>query len=179
MSTVKKTQRRVATPMCKVCIDAGKSEKIFTSHFTKNRDGKVCCPTLLSQKCRRCEKSGHTVKYCTVDKSSKTGYSTPPRLSSSRSPPRAPKKVGFAVLDESDDEKENDDEAYFATPTSRTWASVAATAPIPAVETSHSHSHSMINIVKPVNIPVFYKINIINSWADYVDSSDEEDNNDE
>jgi len=51
---------------CKVCCDAGKSEKEYTSHFVKDRDGKVTCPTLLGQECRYCFQAGHTVKFCPV-----------------------------------------------------------------------------------------------------------------
>ncbi len=55
--------------ICKVCQDAGKPESMYTSHFVRDRpgpDGKVVCPTLLSQNCRGCGKSGHTYKYCKV-----------------------------------------------------------------------------------------------------------------
>jgi hypothetical protein len=30
----------------------------------RDKSGRVTCPTLLSQKCRNCGKSGHTIKYC-------------------------------------------------------------------------------------------------------------------
>lgn len=53
-------------PFCKVCCDAGKSEKEYTSHFVKDRDGKTTCPTLLNQECRYCFQAGHTVKFCEV-----------------------------------------------------------------------------------------------------------------
>jgi len=53
-------------PFCKVCCDAGKSEKEYTSHFVKDRDGEVTCPTLLNQECRYCFRAGHTVKFCPV-----------------------------------------------------------------------------------------------------------------
>ena len=56
-----------ASPFCKVCHDAGKSEKEYTSHFVKDQsgpDGKVVCPTLLNQACRICHKTGHTSSYC-------------------------------------------------------------------------------------------------------------------
>jgi hypothetical protein len=56
-------------PFCKVCQDAGKSEKEYTSHFVKSEpgpNGKVVCPTLLAQECRFCFKSGHTAGYCPV-----------------------------------------------------------------------------------------------------------------
>ena len=51
-------------PCCKVCKDAGKPEAMFSSHFVKDRTGKVICPLLLSQECRYCFKLGHTVKFC-------------------------------------------------------------------------------------------------------------------
>ena len=56
-----------ATPFCKVCRDAGKSEKEYTSHFVKDQpgpEGKVVCPTLLNQACRICHNPGHTSSYC-------------------------------------------------------------------------------------------------------------------
>jgi hypothetical protein len=54
------------TPNCKVCRDAGKSEKECSSHWVRDKSGKVTCPILLSQKCRNCGKNGHTIKYCKV-----------------------------------------------------------------------------------------------------------------
>ena len=54
-------------PYCKVCYDAGRPEKEYTSHFVKDQpgpNGKVICPTLLSQACRICNKTGHTSSYC-------------------------------------------------------------------------------------------------------------------
>ena len=56
-------------PYCKVCHVAGKSEKEYTSHFVKSApgpEGKVVCPTLLSQSCGYCGSSGHTPKFCQV-----------------------------------------------------------------------------------------------------------------
>lgn len=60
------SQKVEKKPFCKVCCDAGKSEKEYTSHFVKDRDGKTTCPTLLSQECRYCFQAGHTVKFCAV-----------------------------------------------------------------------------------------------------------------
>jgi hypothetical protein len=51
-------------PCCKVCKDAGKSAEEYGSHWPKDKDGRVICSTLLSQECRYCGESGHTVKYC-------------------------------------------------------------------------------------------------------------------
>ncbi len=53
-------------PYCKVCHDAGRSEKEYTSHWVKDRSGKTLCPTLLDTECRYCFKLGHTAKFCDV-----------------------------------------------------------------------------------------------------------------
>jgi hypothetical protein len=56
-------------PFCTVCQAAGKTEKEYTSHFVKSEpgpNGKVVCPTLLSQVCRYCDKAGHTAGYCPI-----------------------------------------------------------------------------------------------------------------
>ena len=56
-------------PFCKVCHDAGKTEKEYTSHFVKSEpgpNGKVVCPTLLNQVCRYCDNPGHTAGYCPI-----------------------------------------------------------------------------------------------------------------
>jgi hypothetical protein len=61
------TAAAVPTPYCKVCRDAGKSEKEYTSHFVKDQpgpEGKIVCPTLLNQACRICHNTGHTSSYC-------------------------------------------------------------------------------------------------------------------
>lgn len=60
------SQKVEKKPFCKVCCDAGKSEKEYTSHFVRDRDGNTTCPTLLKQECRYCFRAGHTVKFCPV-----------------------------------------------------------------------------------------------------------------
>jgi hypothetical protein len=60
-------KQSVVKKFCKVCQDAGKPESEYTSHFVRDSpgpNGKVICPTLLSQKCRGCGINGHTYKYC-------------------------------------------------------------------------------------------------------------------
>jgi Nanos RNA binding domain len=60
-----KNQKQVVPqPFCKVCKDSDKSEAMYTSHWVKDKQGKVCCPTLLSQQCRYCNNHGHTIKFC-------------------------------------------------------------------------------------------------------------------
>lgn len=75
--------RKARKTFCKVCFDAGKDEKCFTSHFVKDRpgaNGKVVCPTLLSTECRYCHEKGHFKSHC-------------PALSQRKSQPkRAPKE---------------------------------------------------------------------------------------
>lgn len=64
-------KQSVAKKFCKVCQDAGKSESEYTSHFVRDSpgpNGKVICPTLLSQNCRGCGINGHTYKYCPLIK---------------------------------------------------------------------------------------------------------------
>ena len=54
---------------CKVCFDAGLDASKYNSHFLRNKSGPngvIICPTLLSQKCRKCDKLGHTSSYCVV-----------------------------------------------------------------------------------------------------------------
>jgi hypothetical protein len=77
---------------CKVCIDAGKSEEIYTSHKTKNGRGKVVCPTLLSNTCHCCKQKGHTVKYCPESKPA-----TPPQPSTPPEKAPEPKKHDIKV----------------------------------------------------------------------------------
>ena len=65
-------------PYCKVCHDAGKPEREYTSHWVKDRDGKTLCPTLLNTECRYCFKLGHTAKFCqALAKNNKKRDSTP------------------------------------------------------------------------------------------------------
>ena len=50
--------------ICKFCKDSGKHEGIYTSHFTKDKKGVVCCPILMTTLCNNCGNFGHTNKYC-------------------------------------------------------------------------------------------------------------------
>lgn len=54
------------TRCCKVCVDAGKVESVYSSHWVKDNNGVVICPTLLSQKCRYCCLPGHTITHCSL-----------------------------------------------------------------------------------------------------------------
>jgi hypothetical protein len=98
-------------PQCKVCLDAGFTERA-TQHWVKNREGKVICPTLLSQKCRYCFENGHTVNYCPKNKKSKAYRPpSPKKLVKTQTQIKAPPKdtitpanrFDVLVLDEDDD----------------------------------------------------------------------------
>lgn len=69
-SSSSKSSNNNSKPFCKVCYDADKSEREYTSHYVKNKpgnEGKVVCPYLLSLVCAYCKKQeGHTAKHCPV-----------------------------------------------------------------------------------------------------------------
>ena len=65
-----KSTGKSSRPFCKVCYDAGKPEREYTSHYVKSKpgnEGKVVCPYLLSLVCTYCKKKeGHTARHCPV-----------------------------------------------------------------------------------------------------------------
>ena len=69
-SSSKSNTRNNSKPFCKVCYDAGKPEREYTSHYVKSKpgdEGKVVCPYLLSLVCTYCKKKeGHTARHCPV-----------------------------------------------------------------------------------------------------------------
>ena len=80
-TTKRNTTSANATPFCKVCCDAGLPADKYNSHYVKDQpgpNGKVVCPTLLSQKCLICGVPGHTTRYCpdNPDNSSTTSSSS-------------------------------------------------------------------------------------------------------
>ena len=64
-SKMSRTYKVTVKSFCKVCYDNDKPEKEFRSHNVRNKQGKVCCPTLLSVVCAYCGIKGHGPKYCT------------------------------------------------------------------------------------------------------------------
>lgn len=98
-------------PCCKVCKDAGKSENEYSTHYVKDLNGQVTCPTLLNQECRFCHRKGHTISHCSElakrkEKESRQ-YEKPPL-----SPPKKEVKKSnvFAYLEMNSDESEEEDE---------------------------------------------------------------------
>jgi hypothetical protein len=102
---------------CKVCQDAGKPENVYSSHYVKDLNGNVTCPTLLSQECRYCHKKGHTTSHCSVLKKQKEyeeKSSKPPLSPVKKEAPVQKKTNVFAYLDiNSDDESENEEQDQF------------------------------------------------------------------
>ena len=52
---------------CGVCKNIGKSEAEYTSHYTKSVPGSkgiVVCPTILHNKCNKCQQIGHFPDHC-------------------------------------------------------------------------------------------------------------------
>jgi hypothetical protein len=106
-------------PYCKVCHDAGKSEKEYTSHFVKSSpgpEGKVVCPTLLAQCCGYCGACGHTPKFCPTLAAQKAAEEKALKQAARKevmekreaapkpAPVKKPSSNVFAALDSDDDE---------------------------------------------------------------------------
>jgi len=101
---------------CKVCFDSGKPN---TNHWVKDRNGKVCCPTLIGLKCRLCGECGHTVKYCNKPATAKPLLATAkPLLATAAAKPlvnvpmqKVTTANKFELLFNYDDDDDDDDTA--------------------------------------------------------------------
>jgi hypothetical protein len=92
---------------CKVCQDAGKTEKEYTNHNVRDlKDGRTTCPTLLALECKNCFKRGHTVKYCSLTKT----YTEPINKKAYQEPAKTQQKSKnvFMLLD-SDNESDSEE----------------------------------------------------------------------
>jgi hypothetical protein len=72
----KQNQNSSIVKFCSVCKNAGKDEKLYTSHFPKSSNGPdavVVCPTILSNECSYCHKLGHFKQQCPVLEAKKNG----------------------------------------------------------------------------------------------------------
>jgi hypothetical protein len=102
---------------CKVCLDAGKSEKEYTSHYVRaspEPGSKVVCPTLLAAECGYCREIGHTPSCCSTLKAHQKAKRREEQQKEQATKPVPEKKSekkqvtrGFAALmEDSDDEQE-------------------------------------------------------------------------
>jgi len=57
---------QVQSKFCRVCMNAGKTETEYRSHFTKNEKGIVLCPTILNATCSYCKEIGHFKGECPI-----------------------------------------------------------------------------------------------------------------
>lgn len=104
------------TPFCKVCFDSGKPD---TKHWVKDRNNKVCCPTLLALKCRLCGQCGHTVKYCSKAQPTAKAVAPPPSKVQAKptykeqapvAQQKAPINKFDLLYDDSDEEQEQEEQ---------------------------------------------------------------------
>ena len=90
-------------PFCKFCKDSGKTPREFNSHYPKDKpgkEGKVVCPTILSNECRYCRTKGHAKSHCPVlkEKNSRKRMTSVPQRFNRRGPPQIPNNLnGWAV----------------------------------------------------------------------------------
>jgi len=157
---------------CKVCRDAGKEYK---GHSVRNKQGKVVCPTLLSQACSYCYGVGHTPKYCPELKNKKKNTHHQNYYTTNNNKKRQiQKKNVFDILADADEEDEcdSDHDKYAPIYPEKT--------PEPIVTNSWAHvvSKEPIRIEKPIVIttPVVEEVRKLKPrpklWSEY--DSDEE-----
>jgi hypothetical protein len=98
---------------CKICFDAKKPEKEYTSHTIKTSNGDVCCPILKTTECRYCHKTGHTLAHCELRNknnaaSTKQADQKPVLKQADQKPVQKTPINKFALLD-SDNESEDEE----------------------------------------------------------------------
>jgi hypothetical protein len=194
MSAANNNRSRAPAPalkkFCKVCQDAGKSEKEYTNHFVRSApgpNGVVVCPTLLSQECRYCYGRGHTVKFCTVLEKNKKGEAFAAVASNQKKVVVKEKQVkpanAFDALYASDDEEEELVSKVSNNTNIVEEFPVLGTKKEPVVNTSVAFSYAAAlatevkpKPVAPVATPVIKATPVRKwkSWADCETSSDEE-----
>lgn len=160
-------------PYCKVCYDAGKPEKEYTSHWVKDTNGKIICSTLLNTECRFCHKLGHTAKFCDAIKK-RVNYRSeyvPKKEKKEKKENIIIASNKFQILDDDmEDEEKIEFEAPVVTtiiPRKECWADIAAKPKkieekvVKLTENAYSET------------PLFRR-----RWADWTDSEDEDDMDD-
>jgi len=140
--SIKSIKPTTTTKYCKVCHDAGKTEKEYTSHFVKSEpgpNGKVVCPILLSQNCGFCGNNGHTPKYCPVLAEEEKKKKTEMRMqkikaekSVAKSVPIKTKKTGFATAFDTDSDESDTERPAKVAPAPAPAPVKVAPAPSPA-----------------------------------------------
>lgn len=173
--------RNIKKPYCKVCHDAGKPEREYTSHWVKDLTGKTTCPTLLNTECRYCYKLGHTAKFCDVlAKNTKKKEKVEQAVTSRK------QAVGANMFEALCDDKESEEKVSNNIVEVKTsWAAIAAKPKEVQVEPVSNLGLVVLSKkapeAKPVTktAPLVSKPIIRKSWADWSDSEDEEDEEDD
>ena len=180
------------TPFCKVCKDSGKIESEYISHWVKDLNGKVVCPTLLALVCHVCGKNGHTKTYCSMyinqqkyqaKEARRIAYEA--KQNEKHNQPDIPKPVDniFGALDESDEsDNESDEDSTNYEIGEATLKSIvgAANRWIEFREqnrTSVATQSAAPAAPKESNLDLWYRFrreNKKDSWADEDDSDEEE-----
>jgi len=171
---------------CKVCADAKKPINEVTNHNVKSVKGVVLCPTLLSQECRYCKQSGHTVKFCkTLEEKKKFESKMQAKLShetkatttiaNTKTNTRA--NVFDALDSDSEDEKEEKEEyptlggAYYSDACLNKAKSYSS-----ALQTTKPAPKMNANIIKT---PRLLPSGKVSKWATAESSDDESDEEEE
>jgi len=110
--------KSVKKAFCKVCLDAGKTEQEYTSHYVrslpdKNGNTVVTCPVLKATPCSYCSEKGHTISFCQKKKkdAAKAQYNSQVKVTPLK-PASITKPVVFSNLIE---DSEDEDTADFPT----------------------------------------------------------------
>ena len=182
---------------CKVCQDAGKSEKEYTSHYVRSApgpNGVVVCPTLLSQECRYCYGRGHTVKFCTVLEKNKKAEAFATSSSNQKKVVAKEKPVAklinaFDALYASDEEEEKELPKVSNNTNIVEKFPVLGTTTVkkePVKANAFSYAAALATEVKPkpvapIAVPVIKATPVKKwkSWADCDSSSDEDEDEEE
>lgn len=180
---------------CNTCFKAGKSQKEYTSHNTKEKKGHnvvVVCPVILQTECRACHKMGHwaSPKFCPLlkqrerqNKYQTNKYQTNNHSELNNKPSNTVKEVKkarntnmFAALNDLEREEELVvpivKQKPLVTPIKGfSYAAMAAAVSTDEVYTPTTYSNNN-TLVKPrvLDLTPAHKRN----WADACDSDDED-----
>jgi len=196
MNAQKKTNH-VKKPYCKVCHDAGKSEKEYTNHFVRSEQGpkgKVVCPTLLSLDCRYCREKGHTVKFCLILKKDKEKEDNHKAVTEKK-PVKKLLSNSFSVLNEESDNEQpvkvkimpmpiveefpalsKNIKVLEMKPIGVSYAAQAAKAPPAPVVKVALEIPFLVRQTNSYKVKPLYKKQVFTkSWADFTDSDEDDD----
>lgn len=171
-------------PFCKVCYDAKKSKREYTSHWVRSSPdkygkSKVVCPTLLAYECNYCHKYGHTIKYCPIlqeraerERRAQLASIVLPEVRKEKKTRPAPVAINaFACLalsdSESDSESDTESKEEVKVVEAPSWASI--------VSSDNAALAVQVEEVKQLKLAKAPSIRVPTSerrWADWADDSD-------